>query len=180
MEAIAEQTRNGILRDVCNVAVVFSNRPSAEGLKTAGAFGVPTECIPSAGKEREAFDREVLERMKFYRPDYIVLAGYMRLLSPRFVRAYRRRIINIHPADSRFYQGLEGYAWAFRENLPRTCITVHYVDEGMDTGEIIEQRELDIRGMESLEEVERAGLALEHRMYSEVLKKVIERDSKNV
>ncbi len=176
MEAIVKQTRNGILRGVCDVVAVFSNRPSAEGCKIAASYGIPAVSIPSRGKKREDFDREVIERMKFYRPDYIVLAGYMRLLSPVFIQAYPGRIINIHPADSRFYQGVEGYAWALRKSLPSTCITVHYVDEGMDTGEIIEQRELDIRGMETLKEVERAGLALEHKMYSEVLKKIFEND----
>jgi len=177
MEAIAEEVRNGVLRGICEIVLVFSNRPSAPGLESANERGLRTACIPSKGKSREAFDREVLDLLKLYTPDYIVLAGYMRLLSSVLLRAYPRRIINIHPADSRFYQGVEGYAWAFRNSLPETRITVHYVDEGMDTGEIIEQRELDIRGMDSLKEVERAGLELEHRMYSRVLKKVFENDA---
>ena len=108
--------------------------------------------------------------------DYIILAGYMRLLSPLFIRTYPKRIINIHPADTRAFQGVGAYDWAFENKLKKTYITVHYVDEGMDTGDMIEQRELDISGMTTLDEIEKVGLALEHKMFSEVLKKLFENE----
>lgn len=176
MQVILRQAREGLLRDCCTVILVFSNRPDAPGLKIAEDLGFPTACIPSAGKKRETFDREVLDLLAPLKPDYIVLAGYMRMLSPRFIRAYPRRIINIHPADTREFQGIGGYAWAFEQGLQKTCITIHYVDEGMDTGEIIAQRELDLRGLNYLEEIEKKGLALEHKMYSEVLKELFEHE----
>ena len=116
----------------------------------------------------------MLDFLAPYHADYLVLAGYMRLMSPVFIRAYPQRIINIHPADTRAFQGVGGYAWAFEQKLKKTYITVHYIDEGIDTGDIIEQRKLDLRGMTTLEEIEKQGLALEHKMYSEVLKKVFE------
>ncbi len=174
MEAIIGQTRNGILRNSCEIILVFSNDPQAKGLETARRAGIETAAIPSRGKPRAAFDREVLELLRPYELDYIVLAGYMRLLSPEFVHAWEKRIINIHPADTRAFQGVGGYAWAFEQGLEKTRVTVHYIDEGMDTGEIIEQRELDLRDLKTLEAVERRGLALEHAMYSEVLKKIFE------
>lgn len=176
MEAILRQAREGILRDVCEPVLVFSNKPDAKGLQTASGMGVETASITSKGKKREDFDKEVIDLVETYDPDYIVLAGYMRLLSPVFIRHFRNRIINIHPADTRAFQGVGGYDWAFENKLEKTAVTVHFVDEGMDTGEIIEQRELDISDCGTLEEIEKKGLALEHRMFPEVLKKMFEKD----
>jgi len=175
MDAILRQAREGILREVCNVVLVFSNKPDAKGLETAKKAGVKTACIPSKGKKREDFDREVIEFLETYDVDYIVLAGYMRLLSPYFIQAYKQRIINIHPADTRAFQGVGGYEWAWEQGLKKTMVTVHYVDEGMDTGDIIEQRELDITDCSNLKDLEKKGLALEHVMFSDVLKKVFEK-----
>ncbi len=173
MEAIARQVQDGILKDVCEIALVFSNKPQAKGLEIAKKFGLPVAAIPSKGKSREAFEREVLELLQPYRIDYVVLAGFMRILSPLFIRAFKNRIINIHPADTRLFQGVGGYEWAFENKLPSTKITVHFVDEGVDTGPIIAQREVDLRGADTLEEVERRGLAAEHEFYSQALRKVL-------
>ena len=176
MDAILRQTRDGILRDACELVLVFSNNPEAKGLETAKNAGIPTDCIPSKGKKRENFDKEVINFLEPLKIDYIILAGYMRLLSPLFIRTYQKRIINIHPADTRAFQGVGAYDWAFENKLKKTYITVHYVDEGMDTGDMIEQRELDISGMTTLCEIEKAGLTLEHKMFSEVLKKLFENE----
>ena len=176
MDAILRQTRDGILRDSCDIVLVFSNRSDAKGLETAKKAGIHTYCIPSKGKKREDFDNEVIDFLAPLMIDYIILAGYMRLLSRKFIQTYRDRIINIHPANTRDFQGVGGYDWAFENKLEKTYITVHYVDEGMDTGDIIEQRELDISGMTTLSEIEKAGLALEHKMFSEVLKKIFENE----
>lgn len=173
MEAILKQVKNGILHDCCEVALVFANAESAPGLEIAEKFGVSTASIPSQGKPREAFDQEVLELLEPYRLDYVVLAGYMRILSPVFVARYRNRIINIHPADTQAYQGIHGYEWAFEQGLAATKITVHLVDEGVDTGKILAQREVDLRGATTLEEVQQRGLQVEHALYSEVLKDMI-------
>ncbi|MBW6458842.1 MAG: phosphoribosylglycinamide formyltransferase, partial [FCB group bacterium] len=82
MEAIVREARNGILRDVCEIVLVFSNRPDAAGLEIARKAGITTACIPSKGKKREVFDREILDLLEPLQVDLIVLAGYMRLLSP--------------------------------------------------------------------------------------------------
>ncbi len=172
MEVILRQAKEGILRDCCEVALVFANRADAAGLETARAAGVPTASIESRGRKRRRFDREVLELLEGYRPDYLVLAGYMRILSDLFVEAYRGRIINIHPADTARFQGVGGYDWAFDNKLNETKISVHYVDEGVDTGPVIAQEVVDLTGADSLSEVERRGLAVEHRFYSEVLRQL--------
>lgn len=176
MDAILRQAHEGILRDVCEIVLVFSNNPDAKGLETAKSYGIATICIPSKGKKREDFDRAVIDLLAPLQIDYIILAGYMRLISPFFIKTYRDRIINIHPADTRAFQGVGGYDWAFENKLKKTHITVHYVDEGMDTGDIIEQRELDISKMTTLGQIEKAGLALEHIMFSEVLRKLFENE----
>jgi phosphoribosylglycinamide formyltransferase-1 len=169
MEAILRQIRDGALGEVALPVLVFSNQPEAKGLHTAIDFGVSVACIPNKGLKREQYDQKVLQLLGIYDIDYIVLAGYMRILSPVLVRAYPRRIINIHPADTRQHQGLHGYEWAWQQQLPQTYVTVHYVDEGLDTGNIIAQAEVDLRGCASLEEVERRGLAVEHQLYSQTL-----------
>ena len=169
MAAILRNVQEGELGRVCEVALVFSNDPAAPGLETARGFGIPTASLSSRGRDRREFDAEVVALLEPYHLDYLVLAGYMRLLSPVIIDRYRHRIVNIHPADSRLYQGTHGYQWAFEQGLETTLVTVHLVDEGMDTGPILAQAEVDLRGAESLEEVERRGLAVEHRFYSAVL-----------
>jgi len=152
-----------------SVALVFSDRPDAPGLRRAAEQGLPVASLPKEGARRADYDARVLALMQVYRIDHIVLAGYMRLLSPVLVRAFPKRIVNIHPADTGAHQGLGGYEWAWNLRLPETRITVHYVDEGLDTGEVIARAPVDLRGAESLSEVEARGLAVEHELYPRVL-----------
>lgn len=177
MKAILDNVRDGTLEDCCEVAVVAANKPDAPGLATARARGVETLCVESAGKTRPEFEKELLEALEPYRLDYLVLAGFMRVLSPLLVRRYANRIINIHPADTAHYRGAHGYRWAYENNLPSTLITVHYVDESVDTGPVIAQRQVDLTGATTLEEVERRGLSVEHVFYSEVLWRVFTGDA---
>ena len=169
MVALVEQVQDGILRDRCEVAAVLSNKPDAAGLAKASALGVPTIGLESRGKRRSAFDRELLDALEPLAPDWIVLAGYMRILTPQVIRRYPGHIVNIHPADTRRHQGLHGYEWAWEQRLDSTTVTVHVVDEGLDTGPILAQREVDLRGATSLADVERRGLAVEHVFYAQIL-----------
>jgi len=173
MLALAESLCHGALREVAEVAVVFSNDPAAPGLDSAAALGLPTASLSSKGRKREEFDREVVATLQAYQTDYVVLAGYMRVLSPTFVRAFAGRIINIHPADTHQHQGLHAYEWAFDNRLPETKITVHLVDEGLDTGPILAQRVVNLVGADTLAEVQRRGLAVEHVLYAETLAALI-------
>jgi phosphoribosylglycinamide formyltransferase 1 len=172
MVALLKNIKEGILKDLCRVELVFSNKPDAAGLKIAEDLGVPTACIESKGKQREVFDQEVVDYLKDYNLDYIVLAGYMRILSPVFISAYRNKIINIHPADTDEFKGVGAYEWAFENKMDFTKITVHFVDEGVDTGPVIGKQVVDLRGCKTLEEVEKIGLATEHAFYSEALRRV--------
>ncbi len=175
MLALAEAVRAGVLQGLAEIVVVFSNDPAAPGLDSAAALGLPTASLSSKGRKREEFDREVVAILQAYQPDYVVLAGYMRVLSPTFVRAFAGRIVNIHPADTHQHQGLHAYEWAFDNHLPETKITVHLVDEGLDTGPILAQRVVNLVGADTLAEVQRRGLAVEHVLYAETLRELIEK-----
>jgi len=173
MESILKEVKEGILKDLMEVVLVFSDQPMAPGLKIAQKYGIETRSLSGKGKKREEFDKEVLEIIAHYNPDLIILAGYMRILSENFIKKYPKKIINIHPADTRQHQGLNGYKWAYLQKLPETKITIHYVDEGLDTGEIIAQKKVHLKGAKSLEEVEKRGLETEHKFYPETLKNII-------
>lgn len=173
MLALTREVREGVLQGLAEVAVVFSNLPEAAGLHSAAELGYATASIDSRGRKRAEFDAEVVEKLHEFQPDYVVLAGYMRILSPTFIRAFAGRIINIHPADTHQHQGLHAYNWAWENRLPETKITVHLVDEGLDTGPVLAQAPVDLRGADSLQEVERRGLAVEHRFYADTLARLI-------
>jgi phosphoribosylglycinamide formyltransferase-1 len=173
MLALAEAVQTGVLQGLAEIVVVFSNDLAALGIDSAAALGLPTDSLSSKGRKREEFDREVVAILQEYQPDYVVLAGYMRVLSPTFVRAFAGRIINIHPADTHQHQGLHAYEWAFDNRLKETKITVHLVDEGLDTGPILAQRVVNLVGADTLAEVQRRGLAVEHVLYAETLAALI-------
>jgi phosphoribosylglycinamide formyltransferase-1 len=172
MEAIVRNVQSGILQDCCDVALVFGNKKEAPGLQIAENLGLHTEYIESKGKRREEFDREIVALLESFNLDYIVLAGYMRIISSPLLERYRGRIINIHPADTAAYQGAHAYQWAFENTLETTKITVHLIDAGVDTGQVLAQAEVDLCGATTLSEIEQRGLKVEHQFFSEVLKKV--------
>ncbi|WP_231717511.1 phosphoribosylglycinamide formyltransferase [Hymenobacter sp. DG25A] len=173
MVALVKAVQHGVLQDVAEIAVVFSNKPDAPGLETARALGCLTDSLSSQGHKRADFDAAVVDILNSYQPDYVVLAGYMRILSPTFIRAFAGRILNIHPADTHQHQGLHAYEWAFEHQLPETKITVHLVDEGLDTGPVLAQEPVDLRGADTLAEVERRGLAVEHQLYATTLARLL-------
>ncbi len=173
MEAILKECKNGILKGIAEPVLVFSDKKDAPGLKKAGKYSIKTASISAKGKSREEFDKEVINLLSKYNFDYIILAGYMRILSDIFVKKYAGKIINIHPADTNLHQGLHAYKWAFENKLPETKITVHYVNEGVDTGKIIAQKAVDLRGANTSEEVEKRGLAAEHEFYSLTLRELL-------
>ena len=172
MKAILENVQNGVLKDLCDVIVVFSNKINAPGLLIAKDLEIQTEVIESKGKKRSTYNKLLFDYLDELNPDYIILAGYMKIISSDIVLRFRNRIINIHPADTALHQGLHGYEWAYENKLDETKITVHFVDEGLDTGKVIAQKEVALKGATTLEEVEKRGLAVEHVFYSECLQKV--------
>lgn len=174
MKAIVQHCQNGLLQGIAEPILVFSDKADAMGLEYAESQGLNTAYLEVMGLKRKEYDTLVLDILAPYQPDYIVLAGYMRILSTVLVQAYPNKIINIHPADTHQHQGLDGYEWAWENKLAETKITVHYVDEGLDTGNIIAQETVNLENAASLEEVENRGLAMEHKLYSETLQMLFE------
>ncbi len=173
MVAIIRNVQSGILKEVCSIQSVFSNKSDVEGLNKAIELDIPTHVIASKGKKRKTYNVKLLDWLKKENPDFIILAGYMKILSPEIIREFPKRIINIHPADTSLHQGLHGYDWAFENKLLTTKVTVHYVDEGLDTGEVIGKKDVDISDCKTIEEVEQRGLKVEHEFYSESLRKIL-------
>ncbi|MGA2983584.1 MAG: phosphoribosylglycinamide formyltransferase [Terriglobia bacterium] len=166
-EAIARNVQAGAIP--AEIAVVISNQQEAVGLLRAREMGLETRCIPSKGKEREAFDREVVAVLKEFQVDLVCLAGFMRILSPYFVREFPRRILNIHPALLPSFPGEDAQRQALEHGVKFTGCTVHLVDEGMDTGPIVCQAVVPVRDDDTAETLAARILQEEHRVYSEAI-----------
>ena len=173
MEAILDACQGGVLKDLAEVVCVYSNKKNAAGLTKAADRNIQTHCISSFKKERAVYDNELLSWLNEQTFDYIILAGYMRVMSDFLVKAYPGRIVNIHPADTAKHQGLGAYQWAFDNRLSQTTITVHFVDEGLDTGQVIAKRDVPFTDIQTIEDVRNQGLAVEHEFYSEAIKILI-------
>jgi phosphoribosylglycinamide formyltransferase-1 len=151
--------------DLC---VVFSNRPDAFGLERAEKAGIPTACIRHGDyPDRESFDRAVIEELDRFKPDLLVLAGFMRILSPMFVDHYEGRILNIHPALLPKYPGLNTHQRALDAGDEWHGSTVHFVTEELDGGPRILQGRLRVDPEETAGELQTRVQAIEHQIYPE-------------
>src|ERR1700759_4254102 len=142
-EAIANNVAAGKIRDG-KIAIVISNRSDAGGIVTARNLGLETMVIPSKGKAREDHDREVVSALQQHKVDLVCLAGYMRLLSPWFVKQFPHKILNIHPSLLPAFPRLEPQAQAFAYGVKVSGCTVHFVDEELDHGAIILQKAVHV------------------------------------
>ena len=151
--------------DLC---VVFSNKPDAYGLTRAHSAGIPTECLEHGDfPDRESFDRAVAGLLDRYAPDLIILAGFMRILSPWFVQHYAGRILNIHPALLPAYPGLDTHQRVLDAGEKWHGSTVHFVTEELDGGPRILQGRLAVKSGESADELCQRVQAVEHQIYPE-------------
>jgi phosphoribosylglycinamide formyltransferase-1 len=166
-EAIARNVEAGKIP--AEIAVVISNKPEALGLVRAREMGIETRFIPSKGKEREAFDREVAAVLKEFQVDLVCLAGFMRILTPYFVREFPQRILNIHPALLPAFPGEDAQRQALEHGVKFTGCTVHIVDEGMDSGPIVCQAVVPVEDNDTAETLAARILKEEHRIYSEAI-----------
>src|SRR6266849_3939323 len=157
------------------IAIVISNRADAPGIETARKRGSKALVIPSKGKDRETHDREVVSALKEHKVDLICLAGYMRLLSPWFVRQFPQRILNIHPSLLPAFPGLEAQQQAFVYGVRVSGCTVHFVDEELDHGAIIVQKTVPVLDSDDERTLATRILEQEHIAYTEAIKIVLER-----
>ncbi|GBC84851.1 Phosphoribosylglycinamide formyltransferase [bacterium HR11] len=153
------------------VVRVISDNPEARGLERARAYGVPTVVVPArAFPDRAAFEAALLAAVREAAPDLICLAGFMRILSPTFVQAYRHRIMNIHPALLPAFPGLHAQRQALEYGVKVSGCTVHFVDEGVDTGPIIVQKAVPVLEDDTEETLAARILEKEHEAYPEAVR----------
>ena len=156
------------------IALVISNRADAPGIETARKRGLQALVISSKGKDRETHDRELVAALKQHEVDLICLAGYMRLLSPWFVRQFPHRILNIHPSLLPSFPGLEAQQQAFAYGVKVSGCTVHFVDEELDHGAIIVQKTVPVLDTDDEHTLAERILEQEHIAYTEAVNIVVE------
>ncbi len=157
------------------ICCVVSNVPDAAGLARAREFGLPAIALPSKGVERAAYDQQVLEALHPYDPALICLAGFMRIITPLILSAYRGRVLNIHPALLPSFPGLHAQRQALEHGVRVSGCTVHFVDEGMDTGPIILQRAVEVLEGDTEETLSARILTQEHQLYWRAVALVLNR-----
>ena len=179
MEAILRAVKKD---KICaNPAVVVSNKPDAKGIKIAQKMRVPTEIVDSSQVKGPSWDYDkqiisVLEKHKVTPKNGLVcLAGFMRILSPEFINQYRGRIMNIHPALLPSFPGLYSQRQAIEHGVKFSGCTVHFVDDGVDTGPIILQAVVRVKENDTEKSLSKRILAKEHRIYPKAVKLFCER-----
>lgn len=156
------------------IAIVISNRPDAAGLEIARQRGIPMRAIASAGLEREAYDKLVIEELRTHEVELVCLAGFMRLLSAQFIRAFPNRILNIHPSLLPAFPGLDAQRQALDHGVKITGCTVHFVDEFLDSGPIVIQSAVPVLDNDTVESLSARILTQEHLIYSKAIQYIVE------
>ncbi|MEC1478723.1 phosphoribosylglycinamide formyltransferase [Bacillus haynesii] len=157
------------------IVLVVCDKPDAKVLERAEKAGIPSFAFqPKLFENKAAFEQVIVEQLRLHGAEWIVLAGYMRLIGDTLLSAYRNKIINIHPSLLPAFPGIDAIGQAYRAGVKVAGITVHYVDEGMDTGPIIAQRAVELEISETLASLEEKIHKLEHELYPEVIKELLE------
>ena len=172
MVALVDAVHEGKIPNA-EVAVVISDQPNAAGLTKAIERGIETLVIQRTGSTRAEHDREIVSALRARKVDLVCLAGYMRVLSPEFINAYRGRILNIHPSLLPSFRGLNAQQQALDHGAKVSGCTVHYVDETLDGGPIIAQCEVAVRADDTVESLSARILIEEHRLYADAVKMVL-------
>jgi phosphoribosylglycinamide formyltransferase 1 len=170
--AIASAIREGKLD--AEIVVVISNRADVGGIEAAAKLGISTVVIPSKGTPKDEYDRQLIAELHKATPDLICLAGYMRVLSPTVVNEFRGRILNIHPSLLPSFPGLDAQRQALEHGVKITGCTVHFVDEGLDSGPIILQAAVPVVDGDTVQTLSARILKQEHSIYSQAIAVVAE------
>ena len=156
------------------IAIVICNRPNAAGLDIARERGIPMRIIPSAGMDRETYDKLLIDELKTHEVDLVCLAGFMRLLSADFIRAFPNRVLNIHPSLLPAFAGLDAQRQALEYGVRITGCTVHFVDEFLDSGPIIIQSAVPVLDNDTVESLSARILLQEHAIYSKAIGYIVD------
>jgi len=170
-KAIADNVASGKI--AAEIAVVISNRPQAPGLELARERGLNAVGLPSKGLQREEYDRLLIEELRKNKVDLVCLAGFMRLLSATFVREFRNQVLNVHPSLLPSFPGLDAQHQAVEHGVKFSGCTVHFVDEGPDTGPIVKQAAVEVLDDDTADTLAARILVEEHRIYTEAVNFVL-------
>jgi phosphoribosylglycinamide formyltransferase-1 len=171
-EAIAHSIGRGKLD--AEIAVLISNRANAPGIEIAREHGIPLRVIPSAGVEREIYDNLLIDELRTHQVDLVCLAGFMRMLSTGFVRAFPGRVLNIHPSLLPAFAGLDAQRQALEYGAKITGCTVHFVDEFLDSGPIVLQSAVPVLDQDTVESLSARILSQEHIIYPKAIQWIVE------
>ncbi len=172
-QAIYEAVNNGFLD--CEIALLVSDKPKSLAVEKASKYGIDTfTFVPKNYVTKTEYEQVILDELQKRDVELIVLAGYMRLIGSTLLKEYRKKILNIHPSLLPLFKGKDAVGQAMRADVLKTGVTVHYVDEGMDTGEIIDQEELSLNGLNTRGEIENEIHEIEHKLYPKVIRQILE------
>lgn len=172
MEVLVERLRSGDLEG--EIVYVASDKPDSGGAARAKALGIEVKCYPYGLAGREACERTMKRDLEEANIDWIVLAGFMKILSPGFVSRFSGKIVNIHPSLLPAFPGTDAIGQAWRYGVRVTGVTVHLVDEKVDHGTILAQEALPLKEGETLESLESRIHEVEHRLYWQTLRNLFE------
>jgi phosphoribosylglycinamide formyltransferase-1 len=177
LSAILDAVKAGRLD--AKVQAIVSNKGGVPALDVARKFGLEAKVIPSVGLSRDDHEKLVCNFLKDFEIDYLVLAGYMRILSPYLLRKYQDergfyRVVNIHPSLLPAFPGKDAYEEAFQYGVKLSGVTIHLVDEDVDHGPILAQESFPRLPGDTIEEFKGRGLAIEHVLYPQVLQQLVE------
>ncbi len=172
-EAIQNAIENGFIKNG-KVVVVISNRADARGLVLAKRKGLNALFLDPEGKSREDYDREIVKLLKANGVDFVLLAGYMRILSPYFVKSFKDRILNIHPSLLPSFRGLHAQRQAVESGVKFSGATVHFVTDRLDDGPIIVQSVVPVFSNDDEDSLSERILKTEHKIYPLAVKLLTE------
>jgi phosphoribosylglycinamide formyltransferase-1 len=168
VQAIAEAVQSGAVP--AEIVLIVCDKPDAFVLERAEKLGIPAFAfLPREYESKEAFETDIVSRLRAAGAEYVFLAGYMRLIGPTLLEAYRNRIVNIHPSLLPAFSGKDAIGQAFEAGVKISGVTVHFVDEGMDTGLIIDQESVRIEEGMTREHLQKAIQRIEHSLYPKVI-----------
>ena len=168
--------------DQVKILGVIADRPKAGVLERATRWGLPKAMIEKTAKKRSTHEEKILSQIREWGADWIFLAGYMRVLTPHFISKFydpkkgHARILNVHPSLLPSFKGLKAYERAYEANVAISGVSVHFVDEGVDTGQLLVQKKFRRFEKDSFDQFRERGLRLEHQAYIEAISKVAKGD----
>lgn len=183
LQAIINSTKDGILKNVAEIVIVISSNPEAYGLERAKKAGIKNVAVDYKSMSQEQYDEKVYRLIKESGAELICLAGYLRKVSHKIIEEYKSKILNIHPALLPKYGGKGMYGHHVHEAVvkakeKKSGATVHFVDDNYDTGFIIMQKEVFLNENENQEDVAKKILSVEHEIFPQAIKKVVEDEVK--